>query len=478
LRQFFKKIEITVFMNEKQKTLKNTISFEGTGLHTGQHVQVNIKPAPENTGYVFIRSDLDEKPTIHAHVNNVIMTSRGTTLEENGARVGTIEHLLAALYGMKIDNVYIEINGPEVPILDGSSRKYVETILETGIQDQEAEKDYIEVKEPISFKDEENQIEITAIPDDHFHLNVLIDYDSKVLGNQYATISNLEDFQNQIAPCRTFVFFHELEYLFKNNLIKGGDLENAIVIMEQKVPQEELDRMAELFNKPKVKVKPNGILNNLELQYTNEPARHKLLDFIGDIALIGKPLKGRFLVSRPGHRANTEFAKKLLNGNQKERGKNAAPVYDRNKEPLININQIMEILPHRPPFLLVDKILEMSDTYIIGLKNVSMNEGFFVGHFPDEPIMPGVLQVEAMAQVGGILVLNTVPDPENYLTYFLKIENAKFKRKVVPGDTILFQLELKEPIRRGIVSMHGKAFVGDTVVMEGDMMAQIVKVKN
>ncbi len=464
-------------MINNQITLKEAVTFEGTGLHTGQHNKVTIHPAPENTGYIFKRVDLEETPTVKALADNVVSTSRGTTIQENNTRIATVEHVLAALYGLGIDNAVIEIDGEELPILDGSSKYYAESIVKTGTVEQDEPKDYYEIKEKISYKDENNGIELIAYPDEKFTINVLIDYNSRVIGNQYAKLADLYNFQKEIAACRTFVFFHELEHLYKHELIKGGDLENAIVIMENEVPQKELDRMADLFNKPRVKVKPNGILNNVDLHFANEPARHKLLDVIGDISLVGQPLKGRFYVTKPGHQANTEFAKKIISRIKKEKQKASIPKVDVNKAPAININQIQQILPHRPPFLLIDKIIELNENKVIGLKNVTMNEGFFVGHFPEEPIMPGVLQVEAMAQVGGILVLNTVPDPQNYLTYFLKIEQVKFKRKVVPGDTIILDLQLNEPIRRGIATMSGKGYVGENVVLEGEMMAQIVKVK-
>jgi UDP-3-O-[3-hydroxymyristoyl] N-acetylglucosamine deacetylase/3-hydroxyacyl-[acyl-carrier-protein] dehydratase len=462
-------------MADKQTTIANAVKLKGQGLHTGYEVEIHFKPAPENHGYKFQRVDLKEKPIIKAIVDNVVDTSRGTTIEENGIKIHTIEHVMAALKGMKIDNVLIELNGPETPIMDGSSRVYVEEFAKVGIEEQDEDRNYFEIKEKTVFRDEDNQIELIAYPDEQLSINVLIDYNSKVLGHQYASYAQDMDFKKEVAPSRTFVFFHELEFLLRNNLIKGGDLENAIVIMENKVPQEELDRIADLFNKPRVKVKPEGVLNNVDLNYTNEPARHKLLDMIGDLALIGQPIKGRIIAKKPGHHANTQLAKKILKDIRKEASKDYIPSFDPNETPLLNINQIKRFLPHRPPFLLVDKILEMNHSSIVGLKNVTMNEGFFVGHFPNEPIMPGVLQVEAMAQVGGILVLNTVPDPENYVTYFLKIDKVRFKRKVVPGDTVLFRLTLKSPIRRGIVTMSGQAFVGDNIVMEGEMTAQITK---
>lgn len=464
-------------MSEKQRTIQQEITIKGKGLHTGVNADLTICPAPENTGFVFQRMDLPNHPTIEAIADNVIDTSRGTTLEQNGARVSTIEHVLAALSGMGIDNAILKINGPEMPIMDGSSKYIVEAIKSVGVVKQEAERVFYVIKEKLVYSDPENGIEIAAFPDDSFSLDVLIDYNSRVLGHQFAQLQNINDFEQEIAPCRTFVFFHELEVLLKNNLIKGGDLQNAIVIMEKEAPQEELDRIADLFNKPRIHVKPEGILNNLDLHFTNEPARHKLLDLVGDLALVGRRIKGKIIARRPGHHANTELAKTIRKMARKEALKPNVPVYDVNTPPLLNILQIQTILPHRPPFLLVDKIISMDETSVVGLKNVTMNEGFFVGHFPNEPVMPGVLQIEAMAQVGGILVLNSVPDPENYLTYFLKIDRVKFKKKVVPGDTLIFRLDLLEPIRRGIANMFGQAFVGNQLVMEGELMAQITKFK-
>ncbi|MEA3316411.1 MAG: bifunctional UDP-3-O-[3-hydroxymyristoyl] N-acetylglucosamine deacetylase/3-hydroxyacyl-ACP dehydratase [Bacteroidota bacterium] len=464
-------------MSDKQTTLAQAVTLSGKGLHTGYEVQIIFNPAPENHGYKFQRIDLEGQPIISASVANVTETSRGTTLEEKGVKLHTIEHALSALNGLQLDNVLIQMNGPEAPILDGSSKHIVEAILEAGIEEQYANRQYFELSKKIVYKDEENNIEIIAYPDDHFSANVLIDYNSKVVGNQYASLNTKTNYAKEIAPCRTFVFFHELEFLLKNNLIKGGDLENAIVIMENKVEQSELDRIADLFNKPHIAVKPEGYLNNLDLRYGNEIARHKLLDLIGDIALVGMPIKAKIVATRPGHYANTQFAALIQKQLKKEIGKAHIPKYDNTAKPLYDINQIKNILPHRPPFLLVDKILEMTDTMVIGMKNVTMNEGFFVGHFPNEPIMPGVLQIEAMAQAGGILVLNTVDNPKDYLTYFLKVDKVRFKQKVVPGDTLIFKLELITPIRRGIALMFGQAFVGDKVVMEGELMAQIAKAK-
>ncbi len=463
-------------MAEKQKTIAKSASLKGVGLHTGMEVIINFKPAPINHGYVFQRVDLDDKPFVRALVENVVDTSRSTVIEEHGARVGTVEHVLSAAYGMGIDNLLIEINAPETPILDGSAKSYVKVFAEAGIVDQEASKNFFVVTNNISYSDEENGIELMTFPDEDFSINVMIDYDSSVLGNQYATLSSLEEYKEEIAECKTFVFLRELEFLLKNNLIKGGSLDNAIVIIEKETTQKELDRLADLFGKPRVKVKDRGVLNNEDLIFPNEPARHKLLDLLGDLALVGVPIKGKILATRPGHSSNVEFAKKIKRVIKKKRGKSIVPALDVSN-PLMNVNDIKKILPHRPPFLFVDKILQMDSLEVIGLKNVSMNEGFFVGHFPEEPVMPGVIIVEAMAQVGGILVLSTVSDPENYLTYFMKMDKVKFKRKVVPGDTLIFKLELMSPIRRGIANMKGQAFVGEHVVAEGEFMAQITKDK-
>jgi UDP-3-O-[3-hydroxymyristoyl] N-acetylglucosamine deacetylase / 3-hydroxyacyl-[acyl-carrier-protein] dehydratase len=464
-------------MAEKQKTIQKAVSLKGKGLHSGIEVELTLKPAPENHGFIFQRTDLAEKPIIRALAENVTDTSRGTTLEENNSKVMTVEHCLAACAGMGLDNLIIEMTGPEAPILDGSSKMYVEAIKKAGIKEQEAEKIYFTPSEKVEYYDEEKGIHIIAYPDEQLTMNVLIDYNSKTLGHQYATLDDLSNFEKEIAPCRTFVFLHELEFLAKNNLIKGGDLDNAIVIMDRKVNQEELDRLAKLFNKPKIKVKPEGVLNNIDLHFSNEPARHKLLDMVGDLSLIGMPFKGKIIAQRPGHHANTEFARILRQMAKKEKAKRNIPKYDPNQEPLLDIKQIENTLPHRYPFLLVDKITYRDEKTVTGVKNVTMNEPFFQGHFPGDPIMPGVLQIEAMAQVGGLLVLNTVPDPENYITLFLRVDKVKFKRKVTPGDTLVIRMTLLEPMRRGIALMYGEGYVGETLAIEGEMMAQIVKVK-
>ena len=463
-------------MSHKQKTIRKAVSLKGKGLHTGNDVEITFRPAPVDFGYKLQRIDLEGKPIISASVDNVTDTSRGTTLVEKGVEIHTIEHVLASLVGLELDNILMEFSGSEAPILDGSAKMYVEALKKVGIEEQDAEKNYYVVKERIVFRDEENDIEIVAYPDDHFSVDVMVDYNSKVLGHQYASYHPTHDFEKEIAPSRTFVFFHELEMLLKHNLIKGGDLQNAIVIMENEVSQDELDRMADLFNKPHVKVK-EGILNNVDLRFSNEPARHKLLDVLGDLSLIGQPVLGKIVASRPGHYSNTQFAKIIKETIKKELSRVAIPKYDPAKEPLYDINQIKKLLPHRYPFLLIDKITELDDKSVIGIKNVTLNEYFFMGHFPEEPIMPGVLQVEAMAQIGGILALSQVDDPENYQTLFLKIDKVRFKRKVIPGDTIIFRLELLMPIRRGLVHMFGQAFVGNDLVMEGELMAQVSKIK-
>lgn len=465
-------------MAEKQRTLRASISFKGKGLHTGVEVNMTFHPAPDSHGYIFKRTDLPGQPIINALAENVVETSRGTVLEENGARISTIEHVLASFVGMGIDNVLVEVDGPEAPILDGSAREFAEAIEETGAVDQQTDRKYFILKEKIEYYDEEHGIHIIAYPDKIQSINVLIDYNSNVLGQQYASLDEIQNFKDEIAPCRTFVFLHELEYLIKNNLIKGGDVDNAIVIVDRKMEQEELDRLADLFNKPHINVQPEGILNNVDLRFSNEPARHKLLDLMGDLALVGRWFKAKIIATRPGHQSNNEFARALRQVMKKAALQKRVPVYNPNLEPLIDINEVKRRLPHRYPFLMVDKVIHLDEKSVVGIKNVTTNEPFFIGHFPEEPVMPGVLQIEAAAQVGGILVLGTVPDPENYSTYFLKIDKVKFKRKVIPGDTLIIKVDLLEPIRRGIALVFAEIFVGNKLAMEGELMAQIVKYKS
>jgi UDP-3-O-[3-hydroxymyristoyl] N-acetylglucosamine deacetylase / 3-hydroxyacyl-[acyl-carrier-protein] dehydratase len=470
-----KYINFADYMSVKQKTLKEAVTISGAGLHTGMEVIITLRPAPENHGFKFRRVDLPDQPVIDADADLVVDTSRGTSIEYNGARVSTIEHVLAALTGMDLDNVLIDLNCPETPILDGSSHFYVEAIKSVGIEEQNAEREYFVVDEVIRYYDEKKNAELLLIPNDTFKVSVMIDYETKVLGTQNAHLDSLDGFASEISSCRTFVFLHELEFLIQHNLIKGGDLSNAIVFVNRLIEKEELDRLATFFNKPHVEVLREGIINNLELHFTNEPARHKLLDVIGDLSLAGTRIKGHLIATRPGHSSNTNFAKIIKQHIHRKKSLNLPPKYDPNVAPLYDISDIKRLLPHRPPFLLVDKILRMNEKEVIGLKNVSMNEAFFAGHFPDEPVMPGVLILESMAQAGGILVLSSVPDPENYITYFLKIDNVKFRQKVVPGDTLIFHLELISPVRRGICHMRGTAYVGNKITTEAELMAQIVR---
>lgn len=458
-----------------QITLKGEFTLTGKGLHTGLEITARFLPAPENHGYKFKRVDLEGEPVIDALAENVVATNRGTVIAKGEARVSTIEHAMAALYAAGVDNVLIEVNAPELPILDGSARFYCEEIARVGLAEQNADKDFYYIKSKLEVRDDTTGSSILVLPDDEFSVDVKIDFDSVVLNNQFASLEHVENFPEEIAASRTFVFVREVEPLVKNNLIKGGDLDNAIVIYDSPMEQNELDRLADLMGVPHKNVNEFGYINNIPLTCDNEPARHKLLDVLGDIALIGRPLKGKIIATRPGHSLNTVFSKKIRK--EIKRQDVQAPLYNPSAEPVMDVNRIRELLPHRYPFLLVDKVIEVGDSHIVGLKNVSGNEPFFQGHFPQEPVMPGVLQVEAMAQTGGLLVLSTVDDPEKYSTYFMKIDNVKFRNKVVPGDTLLFHVSFMTPLRRGCAVMKGYAFVGDKIVTECEFMAQVIKNK-
>lgn len=459
----------------KQTTIQHPVSLQGVGLHSGKQVTLTIKPAVAGHGYRFQRVDLDEQPVIPADVKLVISTHRSTTLKSGEVQVSTVEHVLSALYGCNIDNVLLEIDGPEMPIMDGTAMPFVLAIQEAGTQELEQEREYFDITEPISYRDEVTGTELMALPADHFEATVMIDFNSPVLGPQFASLSSIDQYVGEIAPCRTFVFLHELEKLMEMGLIKGGDFDNAIVIADRTMEQDELDILAKKLGKPSIKIEREGVLNTLKLHFPNEPARHKLLDVMGDLALIGKPIRGKIVATKPGHTANVEFAKILKKHYTEKRKLVGVPRYDPEKEAVLDYAGIMQLLPHRYPFLLVDKIIELSETHVVGIKNITMNEGLFQGHFPNNPIFPGVLQIEAMAQTGGILALSNVPDKGNWDTYFLKIDNTRFKAMVRPGDTLILKLELLEPIRRGIVHMQGTAYVGNKIVSEGELTAQIVR---
>ena len=458
----------------KQKTIKTEISLTGVGLHTGKEVKMTFKPAPVNNGFTFVRVDLEGQPIIEADANYVVNTQRGTNLEKLGVKIQTPEHVLAALVGCDLDNVIIELNASELPIMDGSSKYFVEAVEKAGIVEQEAKRNVYVVKEVISFTDEATGSEILVMPSDQYCVTAMVDFGTKILGTQNATMKSISDFKSEISESRTFSFLHELESLLENGLIKGGDLNNAIVYVDKEISASTMENLKKAFGKEELTVKPNGILDNLTLHYPNEAARHKLLDVVGDLSLIGTRIQGKIIANKPGHFVNTQFAKKMSKIIKIEQ-RNYVPVYDLNQEPLMDIHKIMAVLPHRPPFLLIDRIIEMSDSHVVGMKNVTMNENFFVGHFPEAPVMPGVLIVEAMAQTGGILVLSTVPDPENYLTFFMKIDKVKFKHKVLPGDTLIFKCDLITPIRRGICHMQANAYANGKLVAEAELMAQIAR---
>jgi UDP-3-O-[3-hydroxymyristoyl] N-acetylglucosamine deacetylase / 3-hydroxyacyl-[acyl-carrier-protein] dehydratase len=462
------------FNPDKQHTLGREVSISGTGLHTGILVDMTLKPANPGFGMQFQRIDLPNQPIIKADCDLVTDTSRGTTLQVNDAKVSTVEHILAALVGMGVDNVLIEVNGPEIPIIDGSSSPFLEIIEEAGVVEQDAAKSWYSIDENIFHHDEDKRVEMVALPSIDYSITTLIDFNSPVLGTQHAALKTMKDFKAEIAPCRTFCFLHELEMLLEHNLIKGGDINNAIVVVDKPVTETEMSRLAKAFKRDKIEVKTEGYLNNLELRFPNEPARHKLLDVVGDLALIGYPIKARIIANRPGHSSNVEFAKKIKQYIKKNKHVKDVPVYNPAIPPVYTVEQIEKTLPHRFPFLLVDKVVELTDTTIVGLKNVTYNEQFFQGHFPGNPVMPGVLQVEALAQCGGILAINAMPEGK-YDTYFLKIDQCKFKQKVVPGDTMLLKMELAAPIRRGICEMKGTVYVGGKVATEAYLVAQLVR---
>ena len=462
-------------MRMKQCTIKATATVKGVGLHTGEVVTLTFRPAPENHGYKFQRIDLPDAPIIVADANKVIATNRGTVIKEGNAQISTIEHVLSALIGSGIDNILLEIDGGEVPILDGSSAIFVQKLLEAGIEEQEADREYFDITETITFKDEKTGAEYVVMPADEYSLTTMIDFNSVVLGQQFASLNSTPQYQTEIAPARTFAFLHELEFMLNQGLIKGGDLDNAIVIVDRMMSDHELADLAKKLNKPHIKIEHTGILNTTNLRFQNEPARHKLLDVMGDLALVGKFIKGKVIANKPGHTSNVAFAKVLKRHYTEQKKQQAIPKYDPSVKPLMDTIQIMKKLPHRYPFLLVDKVLELTPSYIVGMKQVTMNEWFFEGHFPDNPVFPGVLQMEALAQTGGILALSEISDAEQWDTYFLKIDNCKFRDKVLPGDTLLLKMELLNPIRRGIVHMLGRCYVGNKIVSEAELTALIQK---
>ncbi len=458
-----------------QQTIKRETSLTGVGLHTGKKVNVKLLPAAANHGIRFQRVDLEGQPVIPADCDLVTSVQRGTTLEKGNASVATVEHIMSAFIGLQVDNCLVQIDGVELPIMDGSAKPFVEAIENAGIEQQQEKRDIFEIKQNIPYSDPESGVEYLAMPSNHYKVTALIDYKSEVLGQQHATLNSVTDFKKEIAPSRTFCFLHELEMLYDSGLIRGGDLNNAIIVVDRPITEKEHEKLAGLFNKPDIKVVEEGILNNVELNHHNEPARHKLLDVVGDLGLIGTPIHANIIATKPGHKHNVEFAKLLKAYIKKEKMKDSAPFYDPNATPIYSASDIEKILPHRYPFLMIDKIISLSENEVVGVKSVTMNEEFFQGHFPGNPVMPGVLQMEAMAQTGGILVLHKMPDPQNYDTYFLKMNNVKFKHKVVPGDTVLFKMEMTEPMRRGIIAMHGTAYVGNKIVSEADLTAAIQK---
>ena len=462
------------FNPDKQHTIQNSIKISGTGLHTGVLVEMTLNPANPGFGYQFQRTDLPSQPVIKADCDLVTDTSRGTTLQVGDAKISTVEHILAALVGLGVDNCLIQVNGPEIPIIDGSSSPFIEIIEKAGVVEQDAAKAWYSIDENIFHYDDAKRVEMVALPALDYQITTLIDFNSPVLGTQHAALRTIKEFKSEIAPCRTFCFLHELEALLKNDLIKGGDINNAIVVVDKPVSEKEMSRLAKVFKRERIEVKSEGYLNNLELRFPNEPARHKLLDVVGDLALIGYPIKARIIANRPGHSSNVEFAKKIKQYIKKNKHVKDVPIYDPTATPVFSLEQIEKTLPHRHPFLFVDKIIELTDTVIVGIKNVSFNEWFFPGHFPGNPVMPGVLQIEALAQTGGILCINAMPKGQ-YDTYFLKIDNCKFKQMVKPGDTMLLKMELTSPIRRGICEMRGTVYVGGKVVTEADLVAQVIK---